>query len=533
VGARNDRYDVIRLLATGGMATVHLARDRVGGATVVLKRILPELANRPEFAAMFAEETRLMARLAPHPHVVQLLDAGAAHGGGQGAWQVLRFVDGPDLGVVMSQVARLGEAIPLALATWIAARIADGLQHVHDARDPTTGAPLAIVHRDVSPTNVLLSRDGDVCLADFGIARFAGCGVRTETGVLKGKAAYMSPEQCVGDVVDARSDVFALGVVLHELLTMRRLFSAPHPLAIIHRITRGPIPPPSAFNPHVDPALDDIVMRALERQPTRRYQTAAELAAALDAWRLSRGEHVDAAVCSRWLSRLLLALPPTVVDAAAVHVPIDAVAATTTSFAPGGLATVPDASGTLTTTTAPASTSRSWRRFVAGIAAVVATMGVGVGLGGGDPDAHVTPAPAASAVSVAVPTRVAVAEPRVERVDDVDAAIPVAVRAPGPRPGPKRGSTSPRTSLPSGRLSVRTTPPTVVSTADEVIDSTPFVARPIEPGLRRLTLTNSELGIRDEIVVKVPKNRNLALIATWTRVDDAWVLSTKTTREYR
>jgi len=293
---------------------------------------------------------------------------------------------------------------------------------------------------------------------------------------------------------------------------------------------------------------DDLVGRALERQPARRFQSAGELAAALDAWRLGRGEHVDAAICARWLDRLLLALPPTTIDADADPL---AVALPVTAPFPAGAAleTVPEpllspavtVTATMTSTTASTSSTSSsklsFRRLVLGAVAAVAVVGVGLGVGAGAPAAASAPsssmASTETASSPSLPARASVV-PASSAI--VDAPVAVAVRPLTAKPKSRRAppaSVSAPSSSGMGRLSVRTTPPTVVSAADDVIDSTPFVGRPVEAGLKRLTLTNTELGIRDEIIVKVPKNRNLALIATWTQVDGAWVLSTKTTREYR
>ena len=522
------------------MAEVHLARRPATGEIVVLKRILPDLARRPDFIGMFAEEARLMGQLQPHPHVVRLLQAGHING----VWyQALGFVDGPDLAVVMSHGARLGESIPLVLATWIAARAADGLQHVHDACD-ATGRPLSIVHRDVSPSNVLLSKDGDVCIADFGIARFAGSAVRTETDVLKGKAAYMSPEQCLGAVVDARSDVFALGIVLHELLTGRPLFGANNPLVAMHQITSGPIAPPSAFNPHIDHRLDDVVMKALERQPDRRFQTARALGEALDAWRHSLGEVVDAAVCGQWLSRLLLAVPSTNVDdtGAPPFAFVDHAAWAPGPFRPitcltnaAMVVTLADPDQTLVEAPRRGPGRRLLRplarhlaRRPAAVASAVAmAMAFVVGIAV-QPGADVVAAPGSehqrvSAV-IAVPDEVS------------HESAPIAKTPPFARPDrkhPRRPQAWSSSSRAMGSLSVRTTPPTVVSTAADLIDSTPFVGKPLGAGFQRLTLRNHELGIHDEIIVKVPKNRNVALIATYTKVNNAWVISTKSTREYR
>jgi serine/threonine-protein kinase len=239
-------YELRERIGFGGMGEVFLT-DRPG---VVVKRLLPHLAEDPEFISLFLDEARVAARL-HHRNIVQIFELGES----SGAWFLaMEHVDGPDL-------RRLGE-VPPEKAVDIAAQIALGLDHAHKARD-AQGRLLKVVHRDVSPHNVLLAKDGTAKLIDFGVARAAG----------GGKVAYMSPEQADGGDVDARSDQFSLGVVLWELLAGRRLFDAEDEAATLQRVLECNVPEP--------PAHASVVLRALEKNPERRYHDCAAFAEAL------------------------------------------------------------------------------------------------------------------------------------------------------------------------------------------------------------------------------------------------------------
>jgi serine/threonine-protein kinase len=188
-------------------------------------------------------------------------------------------VPGADLAALLSRLRAAGERLPVALAAWIATRAAEALDHAHRARGQD-GAPLGVIHRDLSPGNVLLSFGGRVFLIDFGIAA-AAFRARREERALQGKLGYLSPEQVSGQPVDRRADVFSLGVVLHEALSGARLFSGPSDLATMERVRTAAVPPPSRANPAVPPALDEVVLRALARDPAARFTWASDLAAAL------------------------------------------------------------------------------------------------------------------------------------------------------------------------------------------------------------------------------------------------------------
>ncbi len=280
---RYGDYELLRLIATGGMAEIYLARH--GGMAglsrmVVVKRMLPQLAVRPDFVRMFLDEARLAAKL-NHPNIVQVFNLGEVD---QSYYIAMEFVDGPHLGALFAHSLRQRVPLPIELCVQVVARAADGLHYAHEADDPDTGSSLGIVHRDISPQNLLVSRHGDVKVTDFGVAKASNQQTKTRTGIIKGKVAYMSPEQCLGEVVDRRTDVFALGIVLYELLTRRRLFREKSDLLIMQRITTETVAPPSTVNKDVDAELDAICGRALTRKRDERFADASEMSEALDSW---------------------------------------------------------------------------------------------------------------------------------------------------------------------------------------------------------------------------------------------------------
>jgi serine/threonine protein kinase len=303
-------FELLRHIATGGMAEIYVARQRaVPTRLVVIKRMLPELAARPNFIEMFIQEGRLTSAL-QHPHIVRVLEVGHAD---DDYFIAMELVDGPHLGALFAHSLRARQALPLELCAWIVARAAEGLEYAHTLTDPTTGKPLHLVHRDVSPQNILISKHGDVKVTDFGVAKASTQQTKTRTGILKGKVSYMSPEQCLGDALDHRTDVFALGIVLYELLTRRRLFRDKSELLIMQRITGEDVTPASSVNALIDPALDAIVTQSLARDLAHRHQSAGELARSLDGWLRVAGHRVDETVLARWFDAHCPELAPTAV----------------------------------------------------------------------------------------------------------------------------------------------------------------------------------------------------------------------------
>ncbi|NVB77330.1 MAG: serine/threonine protein kinase, partial [Kofleriaceae bacterium] len=278
-GARVGKYEILRKLATGGMAEIYLARS-TGTAgfekIVVLKRILPSQAEDPQFVAMFLEEARLAATL-HHPNIADVHDVGEDNGT---YFFTMEYVYGQDARVVRHETRRRNEPIPLPVALAIVSGAAAALGHAHAKKGPD-GKPLGLVHRDVSASNIMLSYDGAIKLVDFGIARASTSNHKTQTGTLKGKVPYMSPEQCKGFPLDRRSDLFSLGIVMFELTTGQRPFRGNSDFAIMDMIVNGGGPKPSEVVADYPPELERIVIRLLERKPDDRYATAEDLIADL------------------------------------------------------------------------------------------------------------------------------------------------------------------------------------------------------------------------------------------------------------
>ena len=278
-----DRYVLLRRLASGGMANVFLARRSAPGRfcrLLVLKCIHPHLARKPEFREAFLEEARL-GGLIRHPNVVAVYDLVEQDGL---PCMVQEFVHGRVVSALAQESVRRNRPLSDALAVDLTVQCLRGLGHVHRLTDPLSGEPLGVVHRDVSPQNILVGVDGRVRVFDFGIAQAVAAGGRPHGGALAGKYPYLSPEQCRGQAVDARSDLFSLGIILYELLTRTRLFKRDSPIATLNAVLEEPIPPPRSRRPEVPEALEEIVLRALERDPADRYASAHDMMAALVAW---------------------------------------------------------------------------------------------------------------------------------------------------------------------------------------------------------------------------------------------------------
>jgi serine/threonine protein kinase len=279
------------------MATVFLARlSGVGGFQrfVAIKRLHPHLAREPEFIEMFLEEARLAARI-HHPHVVPILEIGTSD---HGYYIVMEYVEGDTLGRLLARSAQTGVRLPTKVGLRVVIDMLAGLDAAHELKDDD-GNPFGIVHRDISPQNVLVGVDGSARLSDFGVARATSKLSTTRTGQLKGKLAYMSPEQARGDKdIDRRADIFASGIVLWEVLACRRLFKGEGEADTLNRVLHEAIPPVRSVAAMVPAALEAVVAKALERDRSKRYATAAEFADALE--RASRvvgalGTHKDVA----------------------------------------------------------------------------------------------------------------------------------------------------------------------------------------------------------------------------------------------
>ncbi len=303
-GTEIGRYQLLRRLARGGMAELYLARDGAGeGALCVLKLVLPHLAEDRQFVDMFLREARIAADL-EHPNIAHVTDTGEHDGE---PFFVMPFIHGRDLRTI---VDKLGDTpLPLSAALTITRDLAAGLHYVHERTDED-GKPLGLVHRDVSPSNVMIAYDGDVRLVDFGIAKSTEQRSSTRTGVLKGKVSYMSPEQCHGHKIDRRTDVFNLGILLYEMTTGQRLFAGDNDFYVMTRIVRGMYARPSEVSTDYPEALEAILERALQVDPDDRYPTTEAMLADIEAFAAERGTRLSNLSVAKFMRKTYGEQPP-------------------------------------------------------------------------------------------------------------------------------------------------------------------------------------------------------------------------------
>ncbi len=271
----HGRYAMLRKIADGGMAEIFLARqsgEEGFSRLVIVKRILPAYSNDPHFRDMLLDEGHIAMTL-NHSNVVPVLDLGRAEGS---YFLVMELVDGWDLQQVYDRGARVSFHLPLGLALYIVAEALRGLHYAHSRRD-SEGKLLGIIHRDMSPQNVLISEQGEVKVTDFGIAKALGRRDRTQTGMIKGKLDFMSPEQASSAPMDAASDIFAAGTVLYLLTTGRRPFAGMSDMESLMRIQRADFAPPDEVRPGLSPGVSNIIRRAMAKRPTDRYRSAEEM----------------------------------------------------------------------------------------------------------------------------------------------------------------------------------------------------------------------------------------------------------------
>jgi serine/threonine protein kinase len=281
---RDDRfgpYELLDRVAIGGMAEVFKAkRTGVEGfeKVVALKRILPHLSDNKEFLDMFVDEAKMVAGLA-HPNIVQIYELDRIE---RSYYIAMEYVHGRDLRTIMRRAREKGLRMPLDLSLRVVSQVCAALEYAHRKKDDR-GRPMEIVHRDVSPQNILISFEGDVKLVDFGIAKAATKASNTDRGALRGKLLYMSPEQAWGRTIDRRSDVFSLGIVLYEMVTETKPFiGAGTELTILELVRQCVITPAREVNPRVPEALDRVIMKALARDPADRYQDAGQMQRGLE-----------------------------------------------------------------------------------------------------------------------------------------------------------------------------------------------------------------------------------------------------------
>jgi serine/threonine protein kinase len=284
----DNRYRITERVAAGGMAEVFrgVAESMRGfKKNVAIKRILPALTKNKKFVAMFLDEARLSLSL-QHANIVQVFDIGHSE---DTYFIVMEFVDGVDLKAILDWRRRINKRVPVAHSLYVIMEICKGISYAHELTNPENDAPQGIVHRDISPPNVLLSKQGEVKVVDFGLAKATSQVEVTDPGVVKGKMSYLSPEAARGEEVDSRADIFAVGILLYEMLTGKRLFYGETDYQTVELVRNAKIPPLRPQNSQVEPELEDIVRKALSKRKEDRFQSATDMQDALAQYSYSRG----------------------------------------------------------------------------------------------------------------------------------------------------------------------------------------------------------------------------------------------------
>jgi serine/threonine-protein kinase len=286
--AQQPRYRVTEKIDAGGMAEVYrgVAESAVGGIkkAIAIKKILPNLTKNKKFISMFIDEARVSMYL-QHANIVGVFDIGMAD---TAYFIVMEFVDGCNLKTIIESLRRQSKRLTVGQVIYLMMEVCKGLHYAHDATDPENGRPLNIVHRDISPPNILISKRGEVKLVDFGLAKATSQIESTDPGVVKGKFSYLSPEAASGKDVDRRADVFAVGILLYELLTGKRLFYGETDYQTVEFVRQAKVPPMEPQNPEVTPELEAIIRKALARDLGVRYQSASDLQEALAQYLFSQ-----------------------------------------------------------------------------------------------------------------------------------------------------------------------------------------------------------------------------------------------------
>lgn len=281
-GTRFGKYTLLNRIAVGGMAEIFLARQEgLEGfeKTICIKRIRPHLSSQPNFVRMFLNEAKLAAQL-NHPNIVQIYDLGRIN---DSYFIAMEYISGRDMSRIIPKAEKAGIPFPMIYALRIASNVCEGLYYAHTKTD-AYGNALHVVHRDITPENILVGFNGTVKIVDFGIAKANTQIEQTRAGEIKGKLSYMSPEQAMGAQLDARSDIFALGSVVYEWITGYKLFTGENEMAILKSIIDGKIYPPSYFKEDVPEAVERILMKALEKDREKRYQSAWEMQFDIDTY---------------------------------------------------------------------------------------------------------------------------------------------------------------------------------------------------------------------------------------------------------
>jgi serine/threonine-protein kinase len=357
--SRLGRYTVRAKIAEGGMAIVYLGRSSdVDHPIVALKVIRPEYARDLQFVAMFLDEAKLVSRLA-HSSIVKVYEQASQDGQ---LFIAMELLFGQSLATVWEASEKRGPRLPPEVVAFIGARVADGLHHAHELKDEA-GVPQDVVHRDINPSNIFITYGGQVKIIDFGLAKAVDRLTSTMAGVVKGKLAYMAPEQIAGPSVDRRTDLFALGTTLWELTVGRRLFKGANDVETMRKVREARVPDPCSLVPAYPPALAAILMRALAKDRDTRYRTAADLGKDLDAYVMAGGRIVTPSTLIEIMTNLFpgerdrdaswfedTGLPIRTVPLAPLSLPSMDLVSATQSLAPAG---VPRASLSSTIGTEP------------------------------------------------------------------------------------------------------------------------------------------------------------------------------------
>lgn len=490
------RYKIEGPLASGGMADVHLARlDGPGGFSkkYVIKTMLRELRDDPHFVEMFLTEARLAAMLA-HPNVVEVIDFGKDR---DRFYIAMEFVEGATLRLLADVARKEHQPLPAAVVAHVGAGACAGAAYVHELRD-ADGRPVGLLHRDISPDNIIVSRDGVPKLLDFGVAKATNApGPRTTAGALKGKLAYMSPEQVRGDRLDPRTDVYSLGVTLYELLAGRRPIIADNELELALRVLERAPPPLGQLAPHAPPTLVAIVERAMHRDAGQRYGTARELQESLERFVAPEREEAHTQLCER-------------VRRAAAH---RTAAVTVRDVATPGEQPPSQVTRALTS---PARRASRRRTRVIAAAAAVALLGAAVGTAWHRRAAvSATPAkPEPASTVLAAPTPRSTEPPTPTPPQNQPDSAPEPKLADPPRATESRARTTKvpgatRAAVRDGTLTLRSNPWCDVRVDGEPVGSTPLLDLKLPAGRHHVLLTNAKLGARRQLVIDVPAGRGV------------------------
>ncbi|MEM6532447.1 MAG: serine/threonine-protein kinase [Myxococcota bacterium] len=488
-----DKYRPLRRLAVGGMGEIFLAQQEVGLVPgverwIVLKTVLPQGGNEDVLLMQFLDEAKVVASL-NHPNIVLVHEVGVWDGEHTIA---LEFIDGVDLAELLTRLGRSKRTLPDSCIARIVRDAALALHHAHSAMGPT-GEPLAIVHRDVSPQNLMLRRDGITKVLDFGVAKIADGAVRTASGVIKGKRGYMSPEQIHAETLDHRSDQFSLGIVFWELCTGERLFRGLSDLQVFQAILSGHIPPFAELGSPPRPELESVLRRMLATSREARFADCQEVAEVIEATSPKLAS-------DRELASLLESEFPERTNAKFFNPRLDEIHSSTDLSAPTRAIALDQ--------TAIAQRSKASLRLalfgtaalVAGIA--VATVGFSI-LSERNEDTTLASTVETPPPSPTLPETETETEPK-----PVAPAPAVANPAPvAPKPRAKRRESQVKRVAPPGSLTLQTTPWTNVFVDGEKIGMTPIFELELPSGVRKLRLVNEKQGIDERTRVKIRPGR--------------------------